>query len=258
MEDLYTLLENAESNDDYRAILESLRWPEGFACPRCGDTKAYRIESRKLMECRQCQAQISATSGTALHGVKNLKLWVKAILSLLEEDGLSSTSLALLFNLDYATTWFMMQKVRLVLGKHLEEFLGDTRQEVSIPCATLKKALFKRSGERRIQYNPDVHDEEKDEGKNSGENSGENSPEPIEQLVVESTRVLVAYLLGTFYGVSRKYSQLYVYENSIRLAAAVIDPLSLLSCFVRGSPMPRKAVIKYIAPQVLRRSYRPS
>ena len=252
MEDLYTLLEKAESNDDYRTILESLRWPEGFSCPRCGDTKAYRIESRKLMECRQCQAQISATSGTALHGVKNLKLWVKAILSLLEEDGLSSTSLSLLFKLDYATTWFMMQKIRLVLGKHLEDFLGDTREEVSIPCATLKKALFKHSGERRIQYCQNAHDAEKDGGKNNGK----NSVEPIDQLVQESTRILIAYLLGTFYGVSRKYSQLYVYENSIRLAAAVIDPLSLITCFVRGSPLPRKAILKYIAPQLLRRSYR--
>ena len=250
MEDLYTLLENAKSNDDYRTILEILRWPKGFYCPRCGDTKAYRIESRKLMECSRCEAQISATSGTALHGVKNLRIWVKAILSLLEEDGLSSTSISILFNLDYATTWFMMQKIRLVLGKHLEEFLGDQKEDVSIPCATLKKALFKRSTEKKIYYSQNAHNPEK-------EGSGDCN-QPLEQLVLENTRILIAYLLGTFYGVSLKYSQLYVYENSIRVASSIIDPLALISCFVRGSPLPRKAIVNYFAPQELRRSYRPA
>jgi transposase-like protein len=49
-----------------REYLFKTRWPEGFACPKCSDTKAYVISTRNLVECKNGH-QTSLTAGTALH-----------------------------------------------------------------------------------------------------------------------------------------------------------------------------------------------
>ncbi|HMO21253.1 MAG TPA: hypothetical protein PKC98_09830, partial [Candidatus Melainabacteria bacterium] len=61
--------------------------------------------------------------------------------SFISENGISTVAAAELFNLDYTSTWFMMQKIRLVLGGLVEE----GKETVSIPCSVLKTVLFKAS-----------------------------------------------------------------------------------------------------------------
>ncbi|MEA3400153.1 MAG: transposase, partial [Armatimonadota bacterium] len=46
-----------------REYLFSLRWPEGFRCPRCGHDKAWAL-ARGLHECAACGVQTSVTAGT--------------------------------------------------------------------------------------------------------------------------------------------------------------------------------------------------
>jgi hypothetical protein len=44
--------------EDY---LIQLRWADGFHCPRCDHECFYKIETRKLFECRECRTQVSVT-----------------------------------------------------------------------------------------------------------------------------------------------------------------------------------------------------
>ena len=46
-----------------RSYLFSRRWPNGFACPRCGGREYYHISTRDLYECRY---QASLTAGTII------------------------------------------------------------------------------------------------------------------------------------------------------------------------------------------------
>lgn len=59
--------------------LIQIRWPEGFVCPAC-QASEYWLLGNGLMECRVCGRQVSATSGTLLHGTrKSLGEWFRAM-----------------------------------------------------------------------------------------------------------------------------------------------------------------------------------
>lgn len=61
-----------------RFMIQS-RFPEGFVCPRCNHNEAYWKEPRKLLQCKNCGYQVSATSGTVLHRSKlPLTTWFQA------------------------------------------------------------------------------------------------------------------------------------------------------------------------------------
>src|SRR6266566_5330285 len=48
--------------------LAAARWPNGFACPGCGGSKAWRLESKPwTFECTHCGRQTSVTAGTIMH-----------------------------------------------------------------------------------------------------------------------------------------------------------------------------------------------
>lgn len=56
--------------------LVGVRWPDGFACPRCGNREASFLKRRRLFECKQCRYQCSATAGTLMHRSKlPLRTW---------------------------------------------------------------------------------------------------------------------------------------------------------------------------------------
>jgi predicted RNA-binding Zn-ribbon protein involved in translation (DUF1610 family) len=51
--------------------LATLRWPDCFACPGCGGTKARRLETEACTyECIRCGRQTSVTAGTIMHHSK--------------------------------------------------------------------------------------------------------------------------------------------------------------------------------------------
>lgn len=52
------------------------KWPEGFACDRCGTRSACLLSTRAVYQCHGCRHQHSVTSGTAFHGTrKGLRVW---------------------------------------------------------------------------------------------------------------------------------------------------------------------------------------
>lgn len=60
------------------AYLEQVRWPDGFACSRCGVTgEAYRFDNRPtVLRCRACQRDTHLTAGTIMHATRTpLHAW---------------------------------------------------------------------------------------------------------------------------------------------------------------------------------------
>jgi len=46
------------SNNQCRAALVKFRWPNGFACPSCGNDTYYEIGTRILFQCKACRRQV--------------------------------------------------------------------------------------------------------------------------------------------------------------------------------------------------------
>lgn len=59
--------------------LESIRWPDGFVCPRCNEQgEPYRFPSRSsvVLRCRKCKKNTSLTAGTVMQGTHMpLSIW---------------------------------------------------------------------------------------------------------------------------------------------------------------------------------------
>ncbi|MCA9816976.1 MAG: hypothetical protein KC652_17820, partial [Cyanobacteria bacterium HKST-UBA01] len=112
----------------------------------------------------------------------------------------------------------------------------ESEETVLIPCSILKTVLYKAS-------TGDMHG-----------NCLDDSVE-LEPAGMDSAGRLAAYILSTFLGVSRKYSQLYAYEYALRKAVSsesrMIEPLSVLSKFVRPGSLYREGMRKYCAPPVI-------
>jgi len=108
-------LERRFSDDEAcRAYLESLRWPDGFVCPRCGMREVWRTK-RGLLLCRGCRHQTSVTAGTIFQGSRlPLALWFRAMwLVTSQKNGASALGVQRVLGLgSYQTAWAWLHKLR--------------------------------------------------------------------------------------------------------------------------------------------------
>jgi len=77
---LIELFATFRTEEDCRHALFRHRWPDGFACPRCGGDHTYPIANRSTYECSTCGHQTSVTAGTIFHKARTpLLKWFAAI-----------------------------------------------------------------------------------------------------------------------------------------------------------------------------------
>ncbi len=96
-----------------RAYLARLRWPTGFACPRCGSVKAWPV--RDLWECGRCGCQTSVTAGTIFQDTRTpLPVWFRAMWWVTtQKNGASALGLQRVLGLKkYETAWTWLHKLR--------------------------------------------------------------------------------------------------------------------------------------------------
>jgi len=57
-----------------------VRWPGGWACPKCGNARCPPVADRnRIWQCTRCSHQFSVTAGTAIQGSKvSLRKWFHA------------------------------------------------------------------------------------------------------------------------------------------------------------------------------------
>ena len=112
-----------EACQDY---LAACRWPDGFACRRCGHGQAYDIVKRRSWQCAACRHQVSLTAGTVLHNTKTpLTLWFwAAYLMTTDTRGISALLLQRQLGLRrYETAWIMLHKLRRAMVNAAREAL---------------------------------------------------------------------------------------------------------------------------------------
>lgn len=118
---LVTLLRLTE--EEARAKLEAMRWPDGAICPHCGVIgNAAKVESKAdattragLWQCLACHKQFSVTVGTAMEGSHiPLAKWIAAV-HLLCSSKKSVSALQVQRQLElgsYRTAWHLCHRIR--------------------------------------------------------------------------------------------------------------------------------------------------
>jgi transposase-like protein len=104
--------------------LSACRWPDGFACPRCGHKRAYELVTQRRHQCAKCRHQVSLTSGTVLHRTKiPLTHWFwAAYLMTTDKRGVSALLLQRQLGLScYETAWMMLHKLRRAMVNAVRE-----------------------------------------------------------------------------------------------------------------------------------------
>jgi transposase-like protein len=98
-----------------RAYLQRLRWPDGFACPRCGVAGEPWAMSDGLLRCRRCHGRTSLTAGTLFQDTrKPLRMWLLAMWFVTsQKNGVSALGLQRVLGLgSYETAWTWLHKLR--------------------------------------------------------------------------------------------------------------------------------------------------
>jgi len=101
-----------------RAMVEKLRWPDGFVCPICGGATCHRLTTRPKIQCGSCRHQTSLTAGTIFHSTKlPLTSWFLAIwLVATAKNGISSVELGRRLGIKQTNAWALKQKIMAVMA----------------------------------------------------------------------------------------------------------------------------------------------
>jgi len=114
---LISLVERYHDEDNCRAYLEELRWPDGIVCPRCESKSISRIQKHDIYECNSCRYQFSVTSGTTLHD-SHLPLWkwfATAYLMIESKKGISANQVKRTIGVSYKTAWYLCHRIRAAM-----------------------------------------------------------------------------------------------------------------------------------------------
>ena len=108
-----SLFQFRTEEDCWNYIFE-MRWPDGFSCPRCNNSK-YWLTDKALIHCATCGHQTSITGGTIFHGTrKPLLLWFYIMWWVVaQKTGASAYNLMDFMGLgSYETAWTWLHKLR--------------------------------------------------------------------------------------------------------------------------------------------------
>lgn len=102
------------TEDSCLQYLRKLRWPRGFVCPVCNETRSWRIHPG-LDECKSCGRQTSVIAGTIFQDSKKpISLWFRAMWHITSQKyGVNALGLQRVLGLgSYRTAWAWLHKLR--------------------------------------------------------------------------------------------------------------------------------------------------
>src|SRR5438552_6573455 len=133
-----TDLRNPIYNDDdaAREHLETVLWPHGPVCPRCGVmgeriTKLAGTSTRPgVYKCKDCRKPFSVTVGTVMERSHiALSKWVMAAhLMAASKKGFSAHELHRLLGTNYETAWFLFHRLREAATDPSPSPIGGAKQ----------------------------------------------------------------------------------------------------------------------------------
>ena len=115
------------------AVLEQVRWPNGFVCPDCGEHRHSLVhrDGQKLWQCSACRKQTSLTAGTVFESTRlPLHLWFLGIYHLTQpKNNVSALELKRLLGVSYKAAWRMKHKLMQVMDeREADRILGERVQ----------------------------------------------------------------------------------------------------------------------------------
>ncbi|MDH5723235.1 MAG: IS1595 family transposase [Alphaproteobacteria bacterium] len=115
--------------------LESIIWPEGPVCPKCGScTKPYDLGKTRvgLKKCRDCKKQFTVKVGTVFESSHiPLHKWMQAVyLICSSKKGISAHQLHRTLEITYKTAWFMCHRIRVAMEEGTLPPIGGEGQIV--------------------------------------------------------------------------------------------------------------------------------
>ena len=113
--------------------LESVRWRDGFVCPRCqGTAEPMRLGRPHLLRCRNCKRDISLTAGTVMdrtHTPLSTWFWASYLVSSLT-PGMSAVQLQRQLGLTrYETAFQILHKLRAGMARPGRDRIGGHGKE---------------------------------------------------------------------------------------------------------------------------------
>jgi transposase-like protein len=120
---------NAWFRDEEAAseYLARLRWPGGFACPVCAETRCWRMSKGRNLRCAGCRLDASVTAGTIFADTRlPLTTWFQAAwYATGTKHGVSALSLQRVLGLgSYETAWALLHKLRRAMVRPGRERLA--------------------------------------------------------------------------------------------------------------------------------------
>ncbi len=112
------------TEDEARSILESIRWPNGIACPHCGGMNITRLQAKSnkirdgVIQCNDCRGQFTVMVGTIMQGSHIcLRQWVQAFYSMCShKKGVSALQLQRNLGLgSYKSAWHLAHRIRAAM-----------------------------------------------------------------------------------------------------------------------------------------------
>jgi transposase-like protein len=142
------------SEEACRQYLFTLRWVEGFVCPRCAGKAAWPM-SRGLWLCADCRHQTSVTAGTVFQDSHlPLTTWFRAMWHITsQKNGVSALGLQRALGLgSYKTAWALLHKLRRAMVRpgrdrlrgtvEVDETYWGSEEQGVIGRLTYEKALI--------------------------------------------------------------------------------------------------------------------
>lgn len=110
------------TEDEARAYLEKVRWPNGAACVHCGSDQVYKLQGKStrpgLWKCRECKGQFTVAVGTIFEDSHlPLAKWVRGFhMMCASKKGISALQLQRELGLgSYKTAWHMAHRIRYAM-----------------------------------------------------------------------------------------------------------------------------------------------
>jgi transposase-like protein len=181
---LIALARDYDAPDKARALLESLRWPNGPVCPHCkndGQQKAiYKLMPKPtstrparpgVCKCGACRRQFTVTVGTIFEDSHiAISTWLKAVFILCSsKKAISAHQMHRMLGITYKTAWFMCHRIRYAMMPMIgpdklkgivevdETFIGGKApQKRSYKNKTPVIALIERGGDCHTRVVPTV------------------------------------------------------------------------------------------------------
>ena len=154
-----SLLRVAEfTEEEARAYIEKIRWPNGPVCPHCEHEKAYELNGKAhrpgLYKCAECRKQFTVTVGTVMHRSHiTLKQWIMAFhLMCSSKKGVSALQLQRNLGLgSYKSAWHLAHRIRYAMRQEPMKSLlkGTVEVDETYVGGKSREGITGRGSERK-------------------------------------------------------------------------------------------------------------